>query len=105
MPSLDFKGKQFVYTHHLSVPFREIVPDAKKSVGKTPGGAHRWTKAGHDLPNANGRKLAIRISFFLGGSFHVGSCEIAGAQRDITNGQKTDGWIRGSLGPDRTSRR
>ncbi len=29
MPTLDFKGKQFVYSHHLSVPFRElkVVPD------------------------------------------------------------------------------
>jgi adenine-specific DNA-methyltransferase len=32
MPSLDFKGKQFVYTHHLTVPFRELVIDAKKSL-------------------------------------------------------------------------
>jgi len=32
MPSLEFKGKQFIYTHHLSVPFRELVPDKKKSV-------------------------------------------------------------------------
>jgi len=32
MPSLDFKGKQFVYSHHLSVPFRELVVDAKKSL-------------------------------------------------------------------------
>ena len=32
MPSLDFKGKQFVYTHHLTVPFRELVVDAKKSL-------------------------------------------------------------------------
>ena len=30
MPSLDFKGKQFVYTHHLTVPFRELVVDAEK---------------------------------------------------------------------------
>jgi adenine-specific DNA-methyltransferase len=29
MPTLEFKGKQFVYSHHLSVPFRElkIVPE------------------------------------------------------------------------------
>lgn len=32
MPSLDFKGKSFVYAHHLSVPFRELVIDAKKSL-------------------------------------------------------------------------
>jgi hypothetical protein len=25
MPSLDFKGKQFVHSHHLSVSFRELV--------------------------------------------------------------------------------
>ncbi len=32
MPSLEFKGKSFVYTHHLSVPFRELVVDAKRSL-------------------------------------------------------------------------
>lgn len=31
MPSLDFKGKQFVYAHHLSVPFRQLDIAAKKS--------------------------------------------------------------------------
>jgi len=29
---LDFKGKQFVYAHHLSVPFRTLDIDAKKSL-------------------------------------------------------------------------
>ncbi|MCX6900870.1 MAG: site-specific DNA-methyltransferase [Verrucomicrobia bacterium] len=32
MPTLDFKGKSFIYTHHLSVPFRELLVDAKKSL-------------------------------------------------------------------------
>lgn len=32
MPTLDFKGKSFVYAHHLSVPFRELVIDVKKSL-------------------------------------------------------------------------
>lgn len=32
MPTLDFKGKSFVYAHHLSVPFRELVIDEKKSL-------------------------------------------------------------------------
>lgn len=32
MPSIDFKGKQFVHSHHLSVPFRELVVDPKKSL-------------------------------------------------------------------------
>lgn len=40
MPTLDFKGKQFVYAHHLSVPFRQLDIDEKKSVavkGRKPG--------------------------------------------------------------------
>jgi len=32
MPTLDFKGKQFIYSHHLSVPFRELKVDAEKSL-------------------------------------------------------------------------
>ena len=32
MPTLDFKGKQFVYSHHLSVPFRSLDIDADKSL-------------------------------------------------------------------------
>ena len=35
MPTLEFKGKPFVYSHHLSVPFRELIVDKKKSF---PGG-------------------------------------------------------------------
>jgi adenine-specific DNA-methyltransferase len=31
MPSLDFKGKQFVYAHHLSVPFKQLDINKKKS--------------------------------------------------------------------------
>ncbi|MGH8729456.1 MAG: site-specific DNA-methyltransferase [Burkholderiales bacterium] len=33
MPELTFKGKEFVYNHHLSVPFRPLVPNAEKSIG------------------------------------------------------------------------
>lgn len=32
MPTLDFKGKQFVYSHHLGVPFRELKVNADKSL-------------------------------------------------------------------------
>lgn len=32
MPTLDFKGKQFVYSHHLSVPFRQLVINKRKSL-------------------------------------------------------------------------
>ncbi|MBA3725963.1 MAG: site-specific DNA-methyltransferase [Armatimonadetes bacterium] len=34
MPELDFKGKEFVRNHHLTVPYRPLVPDAGKSLGK-----------------------------------------------------------------------
>jgi adenine-specific DNA-methyltransferase len=30
--TLEFKGKPFVHAHHLSVPFRELVIDANKSL-------------------------------------------------------------------------
>jgi adenine-specific DNA-methyltransferase len=33
MPELNFKGKEFVYNHHLSVPFRPLLPDTEKSIG------------------------------------------------------------------------
>jgi len=32
MPTLEFKGKQFVYSHHLSIPFRELRVEAKNSL-------------------------------------------------------------------------
>ena len=32
MSTLDFKGKQHIYAHHLSVPFRQLIPDESKSV-------------------------------------------------------------------------
>lgn len=44
MPSLDFKGKQFIYAHHHNVPFRELVlevdksqPDHNRPKNNTPG--------------------------------------------------------------------
>jgi len=30
---LNFKGKEFVYNHHLAVPFRPLEPHAKKGIG------------------------------------------------------------------------
>ena len=33
MSELNFKGKEFVYNHHLTVPHRPLVPDAGKSIG------------------------------------------------------------------------
>lgn len=33
MPEVYFKGKEFVYNHHLTVPYRPVNPDAAASVG------------------------------------------------------------------------
>jgi len=33
MTELNFKGKEFVYNHHLAVPFRPLVPDEAKGIG------------------------------------------------------------------------
>ena len=32
MTELLFKGKEFVYNHHLAMPHRPLVPDAARSV-------------------------------------------------------------------------
>ena len=32
MPTLDFKGKQFIYGHHLTVPVRTLEINADKSL-------------------------------------------------------------------------
>lgn len=34
VPELVFKGKEFVFNHHLSVPFRPLIPRPDKSIGK-----------------------------------------------------------------------
>jgi len=33
MPEIVFKGKEYVYNHHLTVPYRPLVPQAGKGVG------------------------------------------------------------------------
>lgn len=33
MPEIVFKGKEYVYNHHLSVPYRPLVVDAAKGIG------------------------------------------------------------------------
>ena len=33
MAELNFKGKEFVYNHHLAVPFRPLVPRKDKGIG------------------------------------------------------------------------
>jgi adenine-specific DNA-methyltransferase len=36
MPTLEFKGKPFVYAHHLAVPYRTLEVDAAKSASPAP---------------------------------------------------------------------
>ena len=36
MSTLEFKGKQSVYSHHLSVPFRELIAVPEKSLTAPP---------------------------------------------------------------------
>ena len=33
MPEIVFKGKEYVYNHHLTVPYRPLVPQAGKGIG------------------------------------------------------------------------
>ncbi|MCB1782303.1 MAG: site-specific DNA-methyltransferase, partial [Candidatus Competibacteraceae bacterium] len=33
MPELDFKGKEFVYNHHLAIPHRPLIPHPDQSIG------------------------------------------------------------------------
>ncbi len=33
MPELHFKGKEFVYNHHLTVPYRPLIAQPDKSLG------------------------------------------------------------------------
>ena len=37
MPELYFKGKEFVYNHHLTVPYRPLEPVPEKSIGDDSG--------------------------------------------------------------------
>ena len=32
MPTLEFKGKQHIYAHHLTVPYRPLEPDPGRSL-------------------------------------------------------------------------
>ena len=36
MPELHFKGKEFVYNHHLTVPYRPLTAQPDKSLGENP---------------------------------------------------------------------
>jgi adenine-specific DNA-methyltransferase len=42
MPEIVFKGKEYVYNHHLTVPYRPLVADAAKGIGRP-----TWRQPGH----------------------------------------------------------
>lgn len=37
MSELHFKGKEYVYNHHLNVPFRPLIAQPDKSIGEESG--------------------------------------------------------------------
>ena len=47
MPTLDFKGKQIVYAHHLGVPYRTLDVARKKSVLPKGGGKNEVVEEGN----------------------------------------------------------
>ena len=49
MPTLEFKGKQFIYAHHLTVPYRPLVPDPAKSVSPAENGEDNLIIHGDNL--------------------------------------------------------
>ena len=52
MPTLDFKGKSHIYAHHLTVPYRCLVPDPGRSIIRTNvGGGGRPSSVG--TPDGN----------------------------------------------------
>jgi adenine-specific DNA-methyltransferase len=42
MPEIVFKGKEYVYNHHLTVPYRPLQPQADKGIG-APDLAVTWS--------------------------------------------------------------
>ena len=57
MPTLEFKGKQHIYAHHLTVPYRPLVSDAEKSV--LPQEAHKGTNVPASEPVWNGTERNV----------------------------------------------
>ena len=66
MPTLDFKGKQHIYAHHLTVPYRPLIPDPGKSV---PAGSNTnvlaATAAGSRTSDIGHRTSVLPWRFYL----------------------------------------
>ena len=59
MPTLEFKGEQHIYAHHLTVPYRPLVPDAAKSA--LPQGAHKGTNISTSVADGTGHLIFSRM--------------------------------------------
>ncbi|MBV5305228.1 MAG: hypothetical protein J0652_00900 [Desulfobulbaceae bacterium] len=60
MPTLEFKGMQFVYSHHLSVPFRELQVEPEKSLPAE--GRKPWIPYEHGVSAKKGSTQTASIS-------------------------------------------
>lgn len=67
MPTLDFKVKSFAYAPHLSVPLRERVIDAKKSLPANAAILKRLAEIDQTLlePNSGLRTIWTRLQPLL----------------------------------------
>ena len=52
MPTLEFKGKQHIYAHHLSVPYRPLIPDESKSVTPFTPPQYKCSKINPNTPES-----------------------------------------------------
>lgn len=69
MPTLEFKGKQFVYSHHLSVPFRELRVAPEKSLpakGRKPSLEDNLIIHGYNLESGKKSTWAKRNDDIIG---------------------------------------
>ena len=52
MPTLEFKGKQHIYAHHLSVPYRPLIPDESKSATAFTPPPYKCSKINPNTPES-----------------------------------------------------
>src|SRR3989344_6001333 len=59
MATINFKGKEIVRNHHLTIPYHELVPDEKKSL------SNPSTKLGAGKPSLNDNLIIHGYNLFL----------------------------------------
>ena len=95
MPTLEFKGKQHVYAHHLTVPYRPLIPDPDKSVGDASGADGNLIIHGDNLhalkallPRYAGRVKCI----YIDPPYNTGN--ESWVYNDNVNGPMMQEWLR-----------